>query len=260
MKIAVAFHGKFTGRNSRGEIQGFTKPYKYLEKNILKKYKNVDVFFHGWDDDTRESKKLIDVYKPKHFQIEKQINFKHPYRSLNYIPDGPWNTQTSIFNLYSRFYSLQKSIEQIDDSYDFILISRFDTVFFKPIPFNVLNPDNFYATHWNLNHERWGLNDAWFISGTKIMREFSKIYEKLDEYFKVDGSAYVKFLIQHNLGLNSLTSGHAICRFRCNELQIESKLFAFGLEYETWGLLRRIRKRRDPWGMKIKDLLTPTKI
>ena len=45
MKIAIALHGKFTGKNARGEAQGFSKPYKYLAKNIINKYENVDVFF-----------------------------------------------------------------------------------------------------------------------------------------------------------------------------------------------------------------------
>jgi hypothetical protein len=260
MKIAIALHGKFTGKNARGEVQGFTKPYKYLAKNIINKYENVDVFFHGWDDNPLQSKDLVRLYKPKNYQLEEQVYFEHPFKNHNFISTGPWNTQASIFNLYSRFYSLQKSIELIDDSYDFILISRFDTVFFKPIRFELLDSNNFYASNWNLNHEGWGLNDAWFISGIGLMREFSRTYDRLNDYFDIEKGEYAKFLTKHGLQIESLTSGHAICRFRCEEMQIESKLFALGLEYKTWGLLRRINRRRDPWGMRIKDLNLPLKI
>ena len=34
MKIALCFYGKFTGKNNRGEIQGFDIPFDYLKKNV----------------------------------------------------------------------------------------------------------------------------------------------------------------------------------------------------------------------------------
>jgi hypothetical protein len=258
MKIAIAFHGKFTGKNSRGELQGFKKPFKLLSRNF--DLGNADIYFHGWDDDKRASKKLVELYKPKAYLLEKQITFHHNYRYYNFVPTGPWNTQGSLSNLYSRFYSLMQSVNLIKDEYDLVLVSRFDTVFYENLPLEILDLENFYASNWNLNHEGWGLNDAWFISGKENITKFSEIYYALDSYFDAGQSNYIEFLRSKSLTLESMTSAHAICRYRCVELGLEDRLYGVGLEYVTWGLLRRYGKRRDPWGYSGPDVRIPTLI
>jgi hypothetical protein len=41
---------------------------------------------------------------------------------------------------------------------------------------------------------------------------------------------------------------------------LKDKLYAYGLEYETWGLLRRLDERHNPWGRPDVDVKIPTKI
>jgi hypothetical protein len=258
MKIAVCFYGKFTGRNSRGEIQGFQKAFKFLDKNILDE--RIDIFFHGWNDNEKESKKLLSLLAPKKYVLEKQKIFDHPYPDYDFVALGPWNTKNYINNDYSRFYSLMKSVELVDETYDLILIARFDTVFYEPIPFDLLDPNNFYVSNWHLNKEGWGFNDAWFISGSKIMKEYSLIYEKLDSYFDISESGYVRFLDKHSLGLDSLPSGHALHRYRCVDMGIADRIYAIGLEYRTWGLLRRLGQRNEPTVFDEWDINVPTQI
>ena len=45
MKIALCFYGKFTGKNNRGEIQGFDVPFDYLKKNVITEKKTKRVLF-----------------------------------------------------------------------------------------------------------------------------------------------------------------------------------------------------------------------
>jgi hypothetical protein len=258
MKIAICFYGKFAGRNLRGEIQGFEKAFKFLQKNILNE--ETDIFFHGWDDNTKASKELVETLSPKRYLLEKQLVFNHPYQNYNFVSDGPWNTKDYLNNNYSRFYSLMKSVELVDESYDLVLISRFDTVFYEPIPFNLMSPTNFYVSNWHLNQEGWGFNDAWFISGLKIMKEYSLIFSRLDSYFEIENSKYVDFLHNHGLGLDSLPSGHALHRYRCLEMGLADKIYAIGLEYKTWGLLRRFGKREDPTGFQDENINFPNRI
>jgi hypothetical protein len=258
MKIAICFYGKFTGRNTRGETQGFQKAFKFLSKNILNQ--DTDIFFHGWDDNPKDSKKLLSLLSPKRYILEQQKIFNHPYSHYSFVPNGPWNTKDYINNDYSRFYSLMKSVELVDESYDFILVARFDTVFYESIPFELLKPNNFYVSNWHLNKQGWGFNDAWFISGSKVMKEYSLIFENLNSYFDIDKSAYVRFLDRHGLGLESLPSGHALHRFRCEEMGIKDRIYAIGLEYKTWGLLRRLGQRVDPTGFAESDINVPTRI
>jgi hypothetical protein len=258
MKIAICFYGKFTGVNNRGDIQGFETPFKSLKENILSE--NADIFLHGWDDNEDDTKKLIDLVKPKKYIVEKQIVFNHPYNHLNFIPSGAWDTKRHIDNNYSRFYSLKQSVSLVDETYDLIMISRFDTVYYEPIDFTMLDPKNFYVTHWNLNHEGWGFNDGWFISGNENMKKYCDLYDNLDKYFNIENSDYVNYLKAYGLGMESLPSGHALWRYRVNEIGLTDKIYAFGLEYETWGLLRRFGLRNNPWGRPNVDIRTTTKI
>jgi hypothetical protein len=257
MKIALCFYGKFTGKNSRDEIQGFEIPFDYLKKNVITE--NTDIFFHGWDDSPQESERLINTINPKKFILEKQILFDHPYKDYNFVPDGPWNTKNYLNNNYSRFYSLKKAMELIDDSYDMVLISRFDTVFYEKIDFSLLSPENFYVSHWHLLDEGWGFNDGWFISGYENMKNIGLIYDKLDNYFNLEND-YFKFIKNHGMDETNITSCHAIWKYRTEELGLKTKLHAYGLEYATWGLLRRLNVRDSPWKTPNIDVNIPTKI
>ena len=136
MKIAICLHGKFTGINNRGEVQGFEIPFEYLKKNVITE--NTDVFLHGWDDDPIETEKLINLVKPKKALLEKQIVFDHPYKHYDFVPHGGWNTKNYLNNNYSRFYSLKRAMEFIDDSYDLVMVMRFDCIFYEKFDFSLL--------------------------------------------------------------------------------------------------------------------------
>jgi hypothetical protein len=259
MKIAICFYGKFTGKNNRGEIQSFKKPLKYFKKNILNA--DTDIFFHGWDDDEKSSEDIVESLNPKRFLLEKQIDFEHPYRHYDFVSTGPWNTKNYINNNYSRFYSLKKSVQLLDREYDLVLIARFDTVFYKPFPINLMDGSKFYVSNWHLNQEGWGFQDAWFMGGSSKIRDFSTIFDRLDNYFDVTKSGYIDHLKNHGFGLDSLPSGHMICKYRFIEMGMCENLYAIGLEYESWGLSRRIRKRKDPWGgFELNKIMIPNKI
>lgn len=258
MKIAICFFGKFTGINLRGDEQGFKIPFEYLKKNILRD--NIDIFFHGWNDNEEKGVELVNLFSPKKYILENQKKFDHPYKDYNFVPSGPWNTKDYINNNYSRFYSLKKSVELVDESYDLIMVSRFDTIFYEPIRFDLLYPENFYTTNWHKNNEGWGFNDAWFISGNLIMKKYSLIFDRLDEYFNLENSDYIRFLLDHGMSFDSLPSAHIISRYRCVEMGLTNNLYSIGLEYLTWGLLRRISIRNDLWGYIPDDLYTPKKI
>jgi hypothetical protein len=235
MKIAVVFYGKFTGNNIRGELQGWEESFTYLKNNILGE--NVDIFFHGWDDDEVESKKLVDTFKPKKYILEKQLDFNHPHQSHNFVPQGPWETKKYIYNNYSRFYSIKKAVSLVEETYDLILLTRFDTIFYSPFPFNEMNPENFYVTNWVHNEYGYGFNDAWFISGYKNMVNFSLIFDRLDEYYNLE-SDYVNFLKSKGLTLENLPSGHVTTKYRTLEIGLENNTYTFGEMGITWDLIR----------------------
>ena len=239
MKIAVCYYGKFTGGSSRGwEI-----PFEYLKSAFtFTPYKyEYDIYLHGWDDDEKESEKLISTIKPKDYLLEKQIVFNRDRE-----------------NRYSTFYSVQKSVDLVHGNYDFILLIRYDTVLFSPIPFHLLNKNCFYATHWDQNYLDYGYNDGWFIGGSNIMKEYSKIYDRLDDYYSRD--EYKNFLsIRNDVGESplSIETGHGPWRYRIEELKLNDSVYYIGCEFLTWGLLRRIDIRTG-WSPDV-NIHIPTK-
>jgi len=256
MKLAICLSGKFCGKNPRGEKQEFRIPCFFLKKNIIAD--QVDVFIHGWDDDPEESKELIKFYQPKKHLLEKQITFNHPYKNYNFVPSGPWATNKCIDIHYSRFYSLKKSVEMVDDSYDMILISRFDTVFYEKFDVNKLNKEDFYISHWDALKDGYGFNDGWFLSSTKNIKSLAKIYDRLDEYLDLQGD-YLKFLKSYQLDERNFGSGHTLWKYRTHEMGINF-VSAIGNEYDTWGLVRRFNQRRHPLGFSPPNIDSPTKI
>jgi len=257
MKIAICLYGKFTGRNDRNEIQGFDLPLKFLQENVLND--KTDVFLHGWDDNEIETSRMIESVKPKRYVVEKQITFDHPYKHYNFVPDGPWSTQIGLRNNYSKFHSLRSCIDLVDDSYDLVMITRYDCIFYEKFNFELLDPKNFYVSHWNLNHEGWGFNDVWFVSGLENMRLFLRINERLNDYFDVEKGEYIKFLKSKGLDVTNISSGHPIWRYRLKEIGLDQQIFCYGLEYESYGLLRRFGLRQNPWGKPNVDITIPSK-
>jgi len=241
MKIAVCLSGKFTGKNDSGQVQGFRKPYEYLEKNIIKG-NDVDVFIHGWDDNPNDSEGLLNLYKPKKHILEKQVTFRHDY---NFTTTGPSQTQYMDRN-YSRFYSFKKCVELVDlEEYDIIFWCRFDTVFYQKIDFTTINPMNLYTSNWHPSHRDWGFNDGYFIGGPKIMKEYSLIYDRLDDYFNIDGNSdYYKFTLKHGFNKTNLQSMHIISRYRAKELGWDDKLYGVGdYQKQSWCLLRSLNPK-----------------
>lgn len=257
MKIAVCLYGKFTGNNDRNEIQGFDLPFKFLQENVLND--KTDIFLHGWDDNESETARMLNTIRPKRHVVEKQIKFEHPYGHYDFIPHGPYSTQINLRNNYSRFYSLRSCLDLVDDSYDMVMISRYDCVFYEKFNFNMLKPENFYVSHWNLNHEGWGFNDAWFVTGLENMRSLSKINERLNEYFDIENGEYIKFIKSKGLNESNISSGHPIWRYRVKEIGLDQQIYCYGLEYESWGLLRRFGIRQNPWGRPNTDITIPGK-
>ncbi len=248
MKIAICLHGKFSGKNLRNDIQSFDLAYEYLEKNFLNDY-NIDIYLHGWGDNLKESKRLIKKFKPLKFKIEKQKKFKIAKLKYNMTKTGPWSGEKIIFNNYSRLYSLKKCFELIKKKYDYILVMRFDCVFFKKINFKLLKKNIFYTSNWSQLSEGYGFTDGWFISDQKIMKKIALTYNKLNSYYK-NNSKFIKFILSNpKLDNNSISSFHPILRFRIQELKLEKNINTLGYQYQTWGLARFKRNRFNPEGV-----------
>ena len=197
MKAALCLSGYFdslTDGTSKG-IDG----YNHIKKHILSKI-DTDVFIHNWQPEMK--RQIVDLYKPKDFLIENQIDFSNivKERQLDTIPDPP----RSPFTILSHFYSVEKSFSLMRDTnikYDIVIKARFDLGrinrntsgpgFGNPFAVQCINFDptldmnKLYVADWNYFYD--GPADMWFYSGYDNMIKFTSLYQSLvKDYFFLD--------------------------------------------------------------------------
>ena len=125
MKIALCFFGQ--PRNVENCFEGF-------ESNILKHH-SVDVYSHMWNSDEIAVKQFLNLYKPKNFLLEEQVQFDMNQFTGAYGLELKFESfaYEKCFTSISQCYSYKKSNDLIldRDSYDMVIKSRTDTGFYR---------------------------------------------------------------------------------------------------------------------------------
>ena len=202
MKIALGLSGYFNSPkspNSFGE-DGF----EYIKKHILNG-NTVDVFIHSWDISNKDIIERLYDNLIKDSIFETQIDFK-PIFNQNGLDKFP-SHGTPFWNIFSQYYSIQKSFELMIKSevnYDCVIKSRFDLGRINrdtsgkggvnPYPVQCINfnpnldMNNFYIADWQYL-ETEGPADMWFYSNYENMRNFGDVFNILSNDIKA-GSPY----------------------------------------------------------------------
>ena len=185
MKIAfclVGIVGAVENKHGQGQPIDYRIGHHFHNKHIFEPNKDhdIDVFIHSWSTDFKDE--LVEIYKPKKYLIENQIDFKQSNLRQNSIK--------------SRWYSTKKSIElksqyenENNFKYDFVMVYRFDHIFLKDLTFSDFDSNFFYASHrddCSSNHCRClkmkRFYDAWFFSNSADMDKFSTLYDSWETY------------------------------------------------------------------------------
>jgi len=215
MKIALCLHGYF---NSLRDSTSFGKDgYEHIKTRILDG-NNVDVYIHSWDITNKETIESLYGRIIKTSIFQPQIDFK-PLFKINNLHTYPTRANaTPFWNVFSQFYSVQKSFELMNESkihYDCVIKSRFDLgrINRKSSGPGLTNPyavqcinfnpqydmKNFYMANWQyLDTE--GPADMWFYSNKENMSKFLKIFDILAEDVKI-GTEYQKWAGNNDGGL-----------------------------------------------------------
>lgn len=202
MKSAVCLYGVvggIEGKNGSGGNIPFEKCYETYKKHIID-VNNADVFIHSWSIDVEDS--LVNLYKPNKYKIQEQIPFEYKI-----IPENKRLREIHKDQGYrslSKWYSLKKVIELKKEyefehgfEYDCVMLTRFDTLFFVDLDFSKCdltclcvphfnNPDGLghnltiKPDRINMSETRYGFSDMWYLSNSKIIDEFIKIYSGVD--------------------------------------------------------------------------------
>jgi len=247
MKIAICFYGLVGGKSKKfgaGEQLDPREAFKYYDMNVFSQAQNYDVFIHSQSFSAKE--KLLEIYKPKSFLIEKRRNFTFHaiinYAFLRYILSSFYKLIMNFFkknkkefqikntflrckNNYSRWYSTKKSVELMykyqklnNFEYDLVLLTRLDVAFLTLFNFNKIDKNKMTVSHHNdipgprnnykeevkknnRTSEK-GLSDLWFLTNPKQMFEFSKLYDRLNQYLISPHMSSYQHVNYLNLDLN----------------------------------------------------------
>lgn len=243
MKIAICFYGlvgsKFN-KYGKGEALDPIKSYQYCKKYILDNKYETKVFIHS--QSYNHKKKLIDIYNPNKFLIERQKNFfwktvfnkKIIFKLIKcFIKFKNFSKNFEDYkksfkrceNLLSRWYSTKKVVDlkkkyEIENNviFDLVMLTRLDMAYFSKFEFDKISkknltvphhndvpaPRNNYKTKIEKNNKTYekGISDFWFISSSENIDRFSKLYDYFGNY---NISSHISSL-QHakflNLNLN----------------------------------------------------------
>jgi hypothetical protein len=186
MKIAICISG---------QPRNFKQSYISLKKYFLDKY-DCDIYFHTWKISNFESTNfgfgntkyslinddyndLIQLYNPKDYTIEKPIVFDDSGYKCP-IWRQPLN------NTLSMFYSIYKSIQLIEEEYDYIVRTRFDIDYSK---FNLELPqEGIILPEWNtdIRVKNRGYYDVFAIGKQQDINVYSEIFSNIISYITND--------------------------------------------------------------------------
>ncbi len=242
-RIALCFHGISHGLNfkNKGEQVTFSDGFESIKDNLIEANSDeyeFDVFFHSWCNDSE--REIVALLDPLNFEFEESKTFaRNSLRdkirnfvdvNLRKLPNDPQRRN----NIYSRWYSLKKSVEclsnYVSDSgthYDGVFITRFDIVLLNPFHMSLLNFNNISVGDWlgyildeevvsddavnsidlsnaqtfsrGFPHDSMGLQDFFFISSYEnILERFANIYDMLPELIRDFG------LSNHKIALGQI--------------------------------------------------------
>jgi len=172
MKIALCLHG-IVGTDDKygegGKMINYKIGLRHFKEHVFDINDEVDVYFHTWSVDYED--KLVTAYNPVSYEVEQQPLFS----------DSPREQA-----IYCRWLSTKKAVDLVnnsDNKYDFVLLTRFDIAFMVDFDFSKFDISKFYAQGpaGGVANGLQMINDLWFFANQDNMTKFANLYDCLGE-------------------------------------------------------------------------------
>lgn len=173
MRTALVLYGNSPFTSKKGTIDN-TKSFASFQKHILSKNPGCSVFFHTWDTNPDNVARLLEEYKPVAYASEPYVTTEH---------------------LASVSLTMQRAMALVPDSFDLIMLCRFDVLWMTDVDFSLYDPAKFTVTHWGrrdidpnytwnhpFNGTYYGTHDIVFVSNWANMRKFCTFADALPSY------------------------------------------------------------------------------
>lgn len=194
MKVAICLYGIVggtDGKDGAGKTVPFEECYKTYKNHIID-INNADVFIHSWSVEVEEE--LINLYKPKKYIFQPQKSFNKERKRFTVKPDAAYRSLSKWYS-FGQVSKLRQDYEfENNFKYDWVMFSRFDTLFFVDMDFSTYEPNHLYVPNWNTPQglpgrphikadkvnrslDRDGFSDMWYLADSKIADDFMDIYD-----------------------------------------------------------------------------------
>lgn len=215
-RIAICLYGLHPKYCWKGIEPKKDVSYKYFKSNILNQNEDIDIFLHSFSINDKDQ--LINEYNPLKYLIEKQKDFIINNKFKKKITrDGEFHKKNKKYYnksfdeiLYSLTYGIKKTIELMSEyekennfKYHFVMLSRMDVVWLKPILFKNLDNNKFYSSIWGVNNIMSNGNNGvlgyWFISNSELIKKYASLFDKMEEYFNNNIKPSYHFIAKYHI-------------------------------------------------------------
>jgi hypothetical protein len=237
MKIAICISG---------QPRSFKQSYISLKEYFLDKY-NCDIYFHTWKATNFESTNfgfgntqyllteekyndLIQLYNPKKYILEQPIIF-----DASGYKCPIW--RQPLNNTLSMFYSIYKSIQLIEEEYDYVIRTRFDIDYSK---LNLELPqEGIILPEWNtdIRVKDRGHYDIFAIGKQSDMTIYSQVFSNVIGYITND-EQFITYLQGEWPGQDSPLRNEYLLKWHLLKNKIKTKILPTLEEKSDVGLIR----------------------
>jgi len=219
-KVALCLHGYFDSlqdSSSKG-VDG----HQHLLDRVYSQCE-PDVYIHSWQPE--KAQEINDLYKPKGFYYQKQIDFSPLCRSreLDKLNAGPPFRRTPE-TVMSHFCSMQRAINLCYESgtdYDIVIKARFDIGRINrnpdatPVQCITFDPSLDMSTiklaDWDMFNQ--GPADMWFYGDMKVMSKFNFVFHQLSKEFFIGSDLHQWVQDQDELVYQDLSNSVAYLKW-----------------------------------------------
>jgi hypothetical protein len=198
-----------------GELRSIDKTFPLIEKNILSRFSDYDIFYFTWTDDPDLDKLrvLIKTGRVKDLDLKARMSFNED----EYFPKKP--LKTNYQNIIRQLYCL-KQVNDLKSQYEDENNFKYDIVVRIRPDLLLLNdsslPENFEQSDFNylhlLNHDNWhGYCDRFYVSNSPNMDILSNRINDVRYYSESGGSqqyeAFLKFIsVWHDIDIKRINT------------------------------------------------------
>ena len=179
-RMAVVFHGIVGGMNGRNGVGlpiSVSDCAKTIKHNVISTY-DCDVFVHTWSMD--QEGEIMLLYNPVSSLFQSQEYFGFTPKQV----DGG-DIGGMAFRTVSRYTSLERALNLKQEyeknngfKYRWVIVLRFDLVFFTKLNLLILNNNSFYVCkepHWPEIQNFNMVHDIVFLSNSNLMDKYGTL-------------------------------------------------------------------------------------